>query len=109
MGPIPVLSLALLAAVGTVEDVPRIQTIGLLSCTFGPLAARALERLPGGADALIWLAERVTGWGRVYVVEALCRLVDDHPLVRPWLLRRAADGHLLNGYFAGQVARMALL
>jgi hypothetical protein len=101
--------LALLAAVGTVEDIPKIQTIGLLSCAFGPLAARALERLPGGADALIWLAERVTGWGRVYVVEALCRLVDDHPSVRPWLLRRAADGHFLNGYFAGQVARAARL
>jgi hypothetical protein len=101
--------LALLAAVGTVEDIPRIQTIGLLSCTFGPLAARALERLPGGVDALIWLAERVTGWGRVYVVEALCRLVDDHPAVRPWLLRRAADGDALNGYFAGRVARVARL
>ncbi|MGW1374196.1 hypothetical protein ACWD6P_07950 [Streptomyces sp. NPDC002446] len=101
--------LALLAAVGTVEDIPLIQTIGLLSGTFGPLAARALERLPGGADALIWLAERVTGWGRVYVVEALCRLVDGHPAVRPWLLRRAADGDFLNGYFAGQVARVARL
>jgi hypothetical protein len=99
--------LALLAAVGTVEDIPRIQTIGLLSCTFGPLAARGLERLPGGADALIWLAERVAGWGRVYVVEALCRLVDDHPVVRPWLLRRAVDGDFLSGYFAGQVARVA--
>jgi hypothetical protein len=62
-----------------------------------------------GTDALIWLAERVTGWGRVYVVEALCRLVDDHPSVRPWLLRRAVDGHFLNGYFAGQVAREAEL
>ncbi len=101
--------LALLAVMGTVEDIPKIQTIGLLSCTFGPLAARALERLSGGADALIWLAERVTGWGRVYAVEALCRLVDDHPSVRPWLLRRAADGHFLNGYFAGQVARVARL
>ncbi|MEV6651552.1 hypothetical protein [Streptomyces sp. NPDC051219] len=101
--------LALLAAVGTAEDIPLIQTIGLLSCTFGPLAARALERLSGGADALTWLAERVTGWGRVYVVEALCRLVDGHPAVRPWLLRRAADGGFLNGYFAGQVARVAKL
>ncbi|MFF4351347.1 hypothetical protein [Streptomyces sp. NPDC001530] len=101
--------LALLAAVGIAADIPLIQTIGLLSCTFGPLAARALERLPGGADALLWLAERVTGWGRVYVVEALCRLVDDHPAVRPWLLRRAADGDFLNGYFAGQVARVTKL
>ncbi|WP_217238167.1 hypothetical protein [Streptomyces sp. AC555_RSS877] len=101
--------LALLAAVGRVDDIPLIQTIGLLSCTFGPLAARGLERLPSGADSLIWLAERVTGWGRVYVVEALCGLVDSDPAVRPWLLRRAVDGDYLNGYFAGQVARMAEL
>ncbi|MGD1223753.1 hypothetical protein AB9Q10_35625 [Streptomyces krungchingensis] len=101
--------LALLAVVGTVDDIPSIQTVGLLSCTFGPLAARALERLPDGAEALIWLAERVSGWGRVYVVEALCRLVDAHPAVRPWLLRRAADGDFLNGYFVGRVAQVTRL
>ncbi|MCX4697440.1 hypothetical protein OG252_15390 [Streptomyces sp. NBC_01352] len=101
--------LALLAAVGTVDDIPLIQIIGLLSCHFGPLAARGLERLPGGADALMWLAERVTGWGRVYIVEALCRLVDGDPVVRPWLSRRAADGDFLNGYFVGRVARVAEL
>ncbi|MFF6784033.1 hypothetical protein [Streptomyces sp. NPDC012510] len=101
-----VVGLALLAAVGTARDIPRIQTVGLLSCTFGPLSANALERLPQGADALLWLAERVTGWGRVYVVEALCRLVEDHPAVRSWLTRRAVDGDVLNGYFAGRVAQL---
>ncbi|MEU4685909.1 hypothetical protein [Streptomyces xinghaiensis] len=100
-----VVGLALLAAVGTVDDVPVIQTIGLLSRTFGPLAASALVRLPGGAEPLLWLADRVAGWGRVYVVEALCGLVDGHPDVRPWLLRRAIDGDFLNGYFAGKVAQ----
>ncbi|WP_132191574.1 MULTISPECIES: hypothetical protein [Kribbella] len=94
--------LALLAAVGTVEDIPLIQTIGLLSNRFGPLAAAALERLPGGAAAILWLADRVSGWGRVFVVEALCRL--DDPSAHPWLLRRACDGEFLNGYFAGRVA-----
>jgi hypothetical protein len=99
--------LALVAAVGTVDDIPLIQTIGLLSNRFGPLAAHALERLPGGTKALLWLADRVTGWGRVYVVEALCRL--DDPVARPWLLRRACDGDFLNGYFAGTVATVAKL
>ncbi|MFJ9843825.1 hypothetical protein ACIRYZ_25890 [Kitasatospora sp. NPDC101155] len=99
--------LALLAAVGTADDILLIQTIGLLSNRFGPLAAHALERQPGGVDALLWLAERVTGWGRVYVVEALCRL--DSPTARPWLLRRACDGDFLNGYFAGKVATAARL
>ncbi|WP_254390412.1 hypothetical protein [Streptomyces sp. AC550_RSS872] len=95
--------LALLAAVGTADDIPLIQTIGLRSNRFGPLAALALERLPGGGtEALLWLADRVTGWGRVYVVEALCRL--DDPAVRLWLLRRACDGDFLNAYFAGRVA-----
>jgi hypothetical protein len=99
----------LLAEVATADDIPRIQTLGLLSNAFGPLAVRALERLPGGVDALIWLAERVTGWGRVPVVETLCRHVDDHPATRPWLLRRAADGDFLNSYFAANVARVTML
>lgn len=97
--------LALVAAVGEVDDIPLAQTVGLLSHRFGPLAARALERLPGGAEALRWLADRVTGWGRVYVVEALCRL--DDPVARPWLLRRACDGDFLNAYFVGNVAQTA--
>ncbi|MFE7393087.1 hypothetical protein [Streptomyces sp. NPDC057582] len=97
--------LALVAAVGAVDDIPLIQTIGLLSDRFGPLAAHALERRPGGTEALLWLADRVTGWGRVYVVEALCRL--DDPVARPWLLRRACDGDFRNAYFVGSVAQTA--
>ncbi|EDY42167.1 hypothetical protein [Streptomyces sp. SPB074] len=99
--------LALLAVVATADDTPLVQTIGLLSDHFGPLAAHALERQAGGVEALIWLAERVTGWGRVYVVEALCRL--DDPAARRWLLRRACDGDFLNAYFAGKVAAVARL
>ncbi|MGW1965033.1 hypothetical protein ACWCPD_32880 [Streptomyces sp. NPDC001935] len=100
--------LALLATVGTPDDIPLIQTIGLLSDHFGPLAARALERLPeGGTEALLRLADRVTGWGRVYVVEALCRL--DDPAVWLWLLRRSCDGDCLNAYFAGRVAETTRL
>ncbi|MFG1807846.1 hypothetical protein [Streptomyces sp. NPDC049040] len=95
--------LALIAAVGSVDDTSLIQTIGLLSNRFGPLAAHALERQPGGTEALLWLADRVTGWGRVYVVEALCRL--DDPVAQPWLLRRACDGDFLNAYFVGKVAQ----
>ncbi|MFE0458588.1 hypothetical protein ACFW1A_04905 [Kitasatospora sp. NPDC058965] len=97
--------LALLAETATAADIPLIRTIGLLSHHFGPLAAHALEQLPDGTPALLWLADRVSGWGRVYVVEALCRLAD--PRARPWLLRRAADGDVLNGYFAAKVARVA--
>ncbi|QES47865.1 hypothetical protein DEJ50_08620 [Streptomyces venezuelae] len=103
------IGLAMLAEVATVDDIPRIQTIGLLSNAFGPLAARALDRLPGGVDALLWLAERVTAWGRVHVVDTLCRHVDDHPAVLPWLLRRAVDGDFLNSYFADEVARVTRL
>ncbi|MFJ2264062.1 hypothetical protein ACIOKD_38250 [Streptomyces sp. NPDC087844] len=101
------LGLALLAEVATVDDIPRIQTVGLFSNDFGPLAVQALARLPDSVDALIWLAERVTAWGRVHAVETLCRHVDDHPAIRPWLLRRAADGDFLNSYFADRVAEAA--
>lgn len=99
--------LALLAEDWTEEDIPLIQTIGLLSNRFGPLAADALRRRRGGERALLWLAERVAGWGRVYVIEALCR----HPVYesRGWLLRHACDSDYLNGYFAGQVATAAHL
>ncbi|RZT79543.1 hypothetical protein EV382_2757 [Micromonospora violae] len=99
--------LALLAADWAEDDIPLIQTIGLLSDHFGPLAAEALQRRRGGAEALQWLAERVAGWGRVYVVEALCRLGAAN--TRAWLLRHACDGDYLNGYFAGTVATTAHL
>lgn len=88
------------------DDIPLIRTIGLLSNHFGPLAARALQRRLR-TEALLWLADRVSGWGRVYVVEALC---DSDPWSsRQWLLRRACDGDFLNGYFAGKVATAAHL
>jgi hypothetical protein len=94
--------LTLLAADSAEGDIPLIQTIGLLSNHFGPLAAEALQRRRGGAEALRWLAGRVAGWGRVYVVEAMCR--QDAASSRTWLLRHACDGDYLNGYFAGKVA-----
>jgi hypothetical protein len=99
--------LALLATDWAEEDIPLIQTIGLLSNQFGALAADALRRRREGEQALLWLAQRVTGWGRVYVIEALCR----HGLYasRRWLLRHACDGDFLNGYFAGRVATAAHL
>ncbi len=99
--------LALLAADWAEEDIPLIRTIGLLSNHFGPLAAHALRRRLGGSEALQWLAERVTGWGRVYVIEALC--LAGRYKSRWWLLRHACDGDVLNGYFAGKVATTAHL
>lgn len=102
-----VVGLALLATDIAEEDIPLIRTIGLLSTTFGPLAAHALRRRRGGSEALLWLAQRVSGWGRVCVVEALCE--SGSTQARPWLLRHACDGDYLNGYFAGKVATAAYL
>ncbi|GGN46362.1 hypothetical protein FHR83_008565 [Actinoplanes campanulatus] len=99
--------LALLATDWHEDDVPLIRTIGLLSNRFGPLAAEALSRRPGGVAALLWLAQRTSGWGRVYVIEALCRSGPYE--ARDWLLRNACDGDFLNGYFAGKVATTAHL
>ncbi len=95
--------LALLATDWADDDIPLIQTIGLLSNTFGALAAKALRRRRDGGQALLWLAQRVGGWGRVYVVEELCGH-GSAAAVRGWLLRHACDGDFLNGYFAGKVA-----
>ncbi|RKR89991.1 hypothetical protein BDK92_4355 [Micromonospora pisi] len=101
------IGLALLASVWEDDDIPLIQTIGLLSRGFAPLAVHALERRPGSTEALLWLAERVTGWGRVYVVDSLC--ARSGTFARDWLLRRACDGDFLNRYFAGKVATVAHL
>ncbi|MFG2333485.1 hypothetical protein ACGFMM_28200 [Streptomyces sp. NPDC048604] len=103
------IGLALLAEAGTADDIPRIQTVGLLGNPFGSLAVGALERLPGGVEALIWLAERVTEWGRVHAVSALCRRADD-PAVVPWLLRRGtAEGNFLDSYVVDHIARVTVL
>lgn len=99
-----VVGLALLATDHDERDIPLIQTIGLLSNHFGPLAAEALLRRRA-VEALTWLGDRTAGWGRVYVVEALCR----SGAGREWLLRHACDGDCLNGYFAGKVATAAHL
>lgn len=99
--------LALLASDGDEDDIPLLRTIGLLSFSFGALVADALTRRRGGAEALVWLGDRVGGWGRVYVVEALCRVGGSK--ARGWLLRRSCDGGYLNGYFAGKVATAAHL
>ncbi|WP_106401687.1 hypothetical protein [Actinocorallia populi] len=99
------IGLALLASDWAEEDTDLIKYIGLLSETFGPLAARALRRRRGGNTALLWLARRTAGWGRVYIVEALCHV--GGPSARSWLLREAIDGDALNGYYAGAVARAA--
>ncbi|GAB3088690.1 hypothetical protein GCM10027186_57570 [Micromonospora schwarzwaldensis] len=93
--------LALLATDWAEEDIPLTQTIGLLSHRFGPLAAEALRRRRGGGQALLWLAQRVAGWGRVYVIEALCQ--HGAYASRRWLLRHACDGDYLNGYFVVDV------
>jgi hypothetical protein len=100
-----VIGLALLAADWNDGDVDLIRHIGLLSETFGPLAARALKRRRDGSEALLWLAQRTAGWGRVYIIEALCQLGGRS--ARPWLLRNALDGDILNGYYVGDVALSA--
>ncbi|MEV5704882.1 hypothetical protein [Actinoallomurus sp. NPDC052274] len=100
-----VIGLALLAADWDDGDIDLIRHIGLLSETFGPLAACALKRRRDGSEALLWLAQRTAGWGRVYIIEALCQL-GGHS-ARPWLLRNALDGDSLNGYYVGDVALVA--
>lgn len=59
------------------------------------------QRMAGWA-ALSWLGDRVTGWGRVHVVTALCRYTPTTS--REWLLRHACDGRHLDRYVAGKVA-----
>ncbi|MDP9868922.1 MULTISPECIES: hypothetical protein [Streptosporangium] len=100
-----IIGLALLASDWDGQDIDLIKHIGLLSETFGPLTAHALKRRMGGGQALLWLARRTAGWGRVYIVEALCQVGGF--AARPWLLREAIDGDILNGYYVGAVAKAA--
>ncbi|MEO3858118.1 hypothetical protein [Acrocarpospora sp. B8E8] len=100
-----IIGLALLAADCDKDDIDLIRHIGLLSETFGPLAADALKRRRGAEHALLWLADRTGGWGRVYVVEALCEVAGSAS--RPWLLRKVLDGNSLDGYYVGAVAYAA--
>ncbi|WP_394619204.1 hypothetical protein JNUCC0626_08935 [Lentzea sp. JNUCC 0626] len=64
--------LGLLASDNHDGDIPLLRTIGLLSDAFAPLVSDALLRRKSGTVALTWLADHTAGWGRVYVVEALC-------------------------------------
>lgn len=100
------IGLVLLAARPSADDAEVVRTIGLLSDRFAPLAAKALGRIRDGGENLRWLAERSSGWGRVYYVEALCEYSSEY---RDWLLRHACDGDFLNAYFAGKVALAASL
>lgn len=95
------IGLVLLAARPSADDVEVVRTIGLLSDQFAPLAARFLRQVRDGDESLLWLAERSSGWGRVYYVETLCEYSGGY---RDWLLRHACDGEFLNAYFAGKVA-----
>ncbi|MET7419568.1 hypothetical protein [Dactylosporangium sp. NPDC005555] len=103
--------LALLGTEATVsdKDIELIRTIGLLSAEFGALAVESLrQRGDAGVEALLWLAARTTGWGRVHAVEALCT-VAVLPEVRDWLLRHACAGDDLDAVIAGAVATAAHL
>ncbi|MGI5185843.1 hypothetical protein ACQEVZ_57325 [Dactylosporangium sp. CA-152071] len=103
--------LALLGTEATTsdKDIELIRTIGLLSAEFGELAAESLRhRGPAGIEALLWLAARTSGWGRVHAVEALCT-VAVLPEVRDWLLRHACAGDDLDAVTAGAVATAAHL
>jgi hypothetical protein len=100
------IGLALLAARPSADDVEVVKTIGLLSDLFAPLAVKFLRYVRDGGESLLWLAERSSGWGRVYYVETLCEYSSEY---RDWLLRHACDGDFLNAYFAGKVALAASL
>ncbi|WP_204018217.1 hypothetical protein [Sphaerimonospora thailandensis] len=98
--------LRLLVGTAHPEDIPLIRTIGLLH-RFGCAAIDVLEKIPGAAIQLAWLAERSTGRPHTQAVIAMCRLVD--PVTFPWLLRHAVDDRGLVGSHARQVAETVSL
>ncbi|MFD5175647.1 hypothetical protein ACFWM1_07515 [Nocardia sp. NPDC058379] len=96
------IGLALLETAPEGGDIPLLQTIGLLSEGFGPLVVDTMARCRGALSGLLWLGDRVEGWGRVTVVEKLCAAYGVH--ARDWLLRRSCNGEYHNQYFAAEVA-----
>ncbi|MFO0925745.1 MAG: hypothetical protein U0736_01750 [Gemmataceae bacterium] len=46
------------------------------------------------------MAQQVSGWGKIHLVERLCRHADDYPLVRAWLLRHGCANEVMPEYLA---------
>ncbi|WP_019634330.1 hypothetical protein [Actinomadura atramentaria] len=70
---------------------------------FTLFAAVALGNGDGDPEAVLWdLARRVTGWGRVHLVERLS--ATENPELRDWILREGFRNDVMDEYLAGIAA-----
>ncbi|WP_312687508.1 hypothetical protein [Kosakonia sp.] len=97
-------AIALLAFFPSEENRARVTTLGLHE-EFTLFTAVALHNmLPANLheDALVTLAKRVQGWGRIQLIERLPEVVS--PATRGWLLREGYDNAVMQEYTAWDCA-----
>lgn len=46
------------------------------------------------------MVQRVQGWGKIHLVERLCRHADDYPHIRAWLVRHGCANEVMPEYLA---------
>ena len=91
-------AIAILGVVSRGEDRELLLTLGRHE-EFTLFSAVALSNSEEAPDALLWdLAQHVTGWGRIHIVE---RLVDTRDArIKAWLLREGCRNDIMDEYTA---------
>jgi hypothetical protein len=91
-------AIAILGVVSRGEDRDLLLTLGKHE-EFTLFSAVALQRAEEHPDPLLWqLAQDVTGWGRIHVVERLAATRDDR--IKSWLVREGCRNDIMDEYTA---------
>lgn len=96
-GPVK-LAIALLGIIADPRDVELVSLLGRHE-EFTLYSAVALTNMLANPEKELWaLARRVSGWGRIHLVERLAE--DPSPQVQDWLLREGFRNEVMNEYLA---------
>ena len=91
-------AIAVLGVVSRGEDGEVLLTLGKHE-EFTLFSAVALQHTEEHPEPLLWeLAQSVTGWGRIHVVERLAAARDDR--IKSWLLREGCRNDIMDEYTA---------
>jgi hypothetical protein len=94
------LGLLLLGLCGSEQDLAELHELARHD-EFTLFAAVAVGNLLADPVEVWWqMARRVHGWGKVQLVERLCRHAEDHPDLQAWLLRHGCANDIMPEYLA---------